>query len=82
MSNNDTFVVTAVTSSGMAAITTDDVLRWIYLGLAIVSLLIPIVTKIIDALKDGKVTKEEADDIKKAVDDAKEKVDELREDDK
>lgn len=79
MSNNDTFVVTAVTSSGMAAITTDDVLRWIYLGLAIVSLLIPIVTKIIDALKDGKVTKEEADDIKKAVDDAKDKVDDLRE---
>lgn len=79
MSNNDTFVVTAVTSSGMAAITTDDVLRWIYLGLAIVSLLIPIVTKIIDALKDGKVTKEEAEDIKKAVDDAKDKVDDLRE---
>lgn len=58
----------------LEAITVDEVLNWIYMALFIVSLLLGIVLKVASAVRDGKVTKDEAEEIKKAVDEAKDEI--------
>lgn len=60
----------------LANIQVSEVLDWIYTILLIASITLGIVLKVISAVKDGKVTKEEAEEIKKAVDEAKNKVQE------
>lgn len=60
----------------LANIQVSEVLDWIYTILLIASITLGIVLKVISAVKDGKVTKEEAEEIKKAVDEAKNNVQE------
>lgn len=60
----------------LANIQVSEVLDWIYTILLIASITLGIVLKVISAAKDGKVTKEDAEEIKKAVDEAKNKVQE------
>ena len=67
----------SVSAVGMAAITPDDVLRWVYMGLAIISILIPLIVKLIDTIKDGHVTTDELKDIKNEVDKAKDDIKEI-----
>lgn len=55
----------------LQTVTTEQVLNWIYTILLIISLLMGIVIKIISAVKDGRITKEEAEEIHKAVNEAK-----------
>lgn len=55
-------------------ITTSEILNWVYTSLLIVSILFGIVLKIIAAIKDRKITKEEIEDIKKEVDDGIQKL--------
>lgn len=68
-----------VTSAGMAAITTEDVLRWVYLILAIISILIPLVVKLVNALKDKRLTSDEVKDIQQELEKAKEELKQLQE---
>lgn len=56
------------------SVTVSEVLEWIYMILFIISLTLGIVLKVISAFKDGKLTEEEAKEIKKAVDEAKDEV--------
>lgn len=60
---NGSCYAVGVTSAGMAAITTEEVLRWVYLILAIISILIPLIVKLVTALKDKRLTEDEAKDI-------------------
>lgn len=55
-------------------VTTTEVLNWVYTGLLIASILLGIVLKIISALRDRKVTKEELEEIKKEIDEAMIKI--------
>lgn len=55
-------------------VTTTEVLNWVYTGLLIASILLGIVLKIISALRDRKVTKEELEEIKKEIDEAMMKI--------
>ena len=68
-----------VTSAGAAAITADDVMRWAYLGLAIVSLLIPMVVKVIDIFKNKKLTKDDVTELQQDLEKAKEELKKLQE---
>lgn len=70
--NSTTCYAVGVTSAGMASITADDVMRWAYLGLAIVSLLIPLVVKVVDIFKNKKLTKEAAEELQAELEKAKE----------
>lgn len=70
----------SVSAVGMAAITPDDILRWVYMGLAIISILIPLVIKLIDTIKGG-VTTDELEDLKDEVDKAKEAIKNEKNDD-
>lgn len=58
----------------LSAITTSDVLQWIYTIVLICSLLIGIILKVVSALKDHKITEEELEDIQHQVDDAKDQI--------
>lgn len=58
----------------LAQIEVSEVLDWIYTILLIASITLGIVLKLVSAAKDGNVTKDEAEEIKKAVDDAKQEV--------
>lgn len=51
-----------------------DVLNWIYMILLIASLLLGIGLKIWSALKDGKLTSEEAEEIRKEIESAADKA--------
>lgn len=55
-------------------ITTTEVLSWIYTILLIISLALGIGLKILSAVKDGKISREEVEEIKKAVNEAKNEV--------
>lgn len=55
-------------------ITTTEVLNWVYTGLLIASIILGIVLKIISALRDRKVTKDELEEIKKEVDEGMKKI--------
>lgn len=55
-------------------ITTTDILNWIYTIILIISILLGIILKIVAALKDHKITKEEAEEIQKAVNEAKDDI--------
>lgn len=76
---NGSCYTVGVTSAGMAAITTEEVLRWVYLILAIISILIPLVIKIINALKDKRLTEDEANDIQAELNKAIEELKQLEE---
>lgn len=67
----------SVSAVGMAAITPDDVLRWVYMGLAIISILIPLIVKLIDTIKDGHVSTDELNELKDKVDEAKDEIKEI-----
>lgn len=71
-----------VTSAGAAAITADDVMRWAYLGLAIISLLIPMVVKVIDIFKSKKLTKDDVTELQVDLEKAKEELKKLQEQNK
>lgn len=58
----------------LSYVTTTEVLEWLYTILLIISLALGIGLKIAQALKDRKISKEEAEEIKKAVDEAKKRV--------
>lgn len=58
----------------LSYVTTTEVLEWVYTILLIISLALGISLKILSALKDRKVSKEEAEEIKRAVDEAKNEV--------
>lgn len=58
----------------LSYVTTTEVLEWVYTILLIISLALGIGLKIAQALKDRKISKEEAEEIKKAVDDAKKRI--------
>lgn len=70
-------IAVSISAVGMATLTADDILRWVYMGLAIISILIPLIAKIIDAIDDHKVTKDELNDIKNEVDKAKDEISEV-----
>lgn len=76
---NGSCYAVGVTSAGMAAITTEEVLRWVYLILAIISILIPLIVKLVNALKDKRLTDDEADEIKQELDKAIEELKQLEE---
>lgn len=58
----------------LSYVTTTEILEWVYTILLIISLALGIGLKIASALKDRKVSKEEAEEIKRAVDEAKNEV--------
>lgn len=66
----------------IAQIQVSEILDWVYTILLIISILLGIGLKIYSAFKDGKVTEEEAKEIKKAVDEAKEEVKKTQEEGK
>ena len=68
----------SVSAVGMATLTADDILRWLYMGLAIISILIPLIIKVIEAFSDHKVTPDELKDIKQEVDKAKDNLEALK----
>ena len=68
----------SISAVGMATLTADDILRWLYMGLAIISILIPLIIKIIEAISDHKVTPDELKDIKQEVDKAKDNLEALK----
>ena len=68
----------SISAVGMATLTADDILRWLYMGLAIISILIPLIIKVIEAFSDHKVTPDELKDIKEEVDKAKENLEALK----
>lgn len=63
----------------LSQIDVSEVLDWIYTILLIASITLGLVLKISSAVKDGKITREEAESIKKAVDEAKSEVKEEKE---
>ena len=79
---NTSCYTVGVTSAGAAAITADDVMRWAYLGLAIVSLLIPMVVKVIDIFKNKKLTKDDVTELQQDLEKAKEELEKLQNKDK
>lgn len=70
-------IAVSVSAVGLATLTPDNILRWVYMGLAIISILIPLVAKLIDAISDHKITKDELDDIKNEVDKAHDEIGEV-----
>lgn len=76
--NNNGFIIAdcldLVAYVAYTNITTTEVLNWVYTIVLIISVVFGIVLKIISAVKDKKVTKEELEDIKKEMDDACEKL--------
>lgn len=63
----------------LSQIDVSEVLDWIYTILLIASITLGLVLKISSAVKDGKITRDEAESIKKAVDEAKSEVKEEKE---
>lgn len=63
-------------------ISMSEVVSIVYTVVLIASVILGIVLKIVSAVKDGKITKEEASEIKKALDDAKTELEELKNNDK
>lgn len=76
---NTSCYTVGVTSAGAAAITADDVMRWAYLGLAIISLLIPMVVKVIDLIKSKRLTKDDVTELQQDLEKAKEELKKLQE---
>ena len=76
---NTSCYTVGVTSAGAAAITADDVMRWAYLGLAIISLLIPMVVKVIDLIKSKRLTKDDVTELQQDLEKAKEELEKLQE---
>lgn len=70
-------IAVSISAVGMATLTPDDILRWVYMGLAIISILIPLIVKVIEAIDDHKVTKDELNDIKNEVNKAKDEISEV-----
>lgn len=66
----------------ISQIQVSEILDWVYMILLIISISLGIGLKIYSAFKDGRVTEEEAKEIKKAVDEAKEEVKKTQEEDK
>lgn len=66
----------------ISQIQVSEILDWVYMILLIISISFGIGLKIYSAFKDGRVTEEEAKEIKKAVDEAKEEVKKTQEEDK
>lgn len=60
----------------LSYVTTTEVLEWLYTIMLILSLALGIGLKIASAFKDRKISKEEAEEIKKAIDEAKNTVEE------
>lgn len=80
---NTSCYTVGVTSAGAAAITADDVMRWAYLGLAIISLLIPMVVKVIDLIKSKRqLTKDDVTELQQDLEKAKEELEKLQNKDK
>lgn len=63
----------------LSQIDVSEVLDWIYTILLIASITLGLVLKISSAVRDGKITRDEAESIKKAVDEAKSEVKEEKE---
>lgn len=59
-------------------VTTGEVLNWIYSIVLILSVVFGIVMKIYSAFKDGKVTKEEQEEIKKELDEGLHKLEDQK----
>lgn len=55
-------------------VSTTEVLNWVYTIVLILSVLFGIGMKIYSAVRDGKITKEEQDEIKKEIDDGLKKL--------
>ena len=72
------YYAVGVTSAGMAAITTEEILRWVYLILAIISILIPLIVKLVSALKDKRLTEDEAESIQEELNKAIEELKQLQ----
>ena len=76
---NTSCYTVGVTSAGAAAITADDVMRWAYLGLAIISLLIPMVVKVVDLIKNKRLTKDDVTELQQDLEKELEKLQEQEE---
>lgn len=64
----------ALSFAFLSQITTEDILKWCYEILFILSIALSIFFTIYGAIKDKKITKEEADEIKNTIDESAEKV--------
>lgn len=62
----------------LTQVTISEVLNWVYLILLIISLLTGIILKVISALQDGKVTKEEIEALKQQLDESLKVIEELK----
>lgn len=59
-------------------VTTTEILNWVYTVVLIISVLFGIGMKIYSAVRDGKITKEEAEEIRKEAEEDLKKIDEER----
>lgn len=66
----------------LTQISTTTILDWVYTIVFCISIIFSIVMSIITATKDRKITKEEAENIKKTVDDSIDKIKEFRDEKK
>lgn len=66
----------------LTQVSVSEVLNWVYLILLIISLGLGIVLKIVSAMKDGKVTREEIEDLQKQLDESLKVIQELKEETK
>lgn len=76
---NTSCYAVSLATVGMVTITADDVMRWIYMGIAIIGLLIPLVNNVMNIFKDKKVTSDELKDIQDAVQKTVEELNKLQE---
>lgn len=60
----------------LTQLTTNEILDWVYTILFCISIVFSIVMKVIDSLRDKKITSQEAKEIKEEVDEAIKKIDE------
>lgn len=57
-----------------ALVSSNEVLQWVYTVIFAISVLFPIIWNIVNSAKDGNITKDEVDEIKKKVDEAEKKL--------
>lgn len=60
----------------LTQITADEVREWVYTILFCISIVFSIAMKVVDSLRDKKITSQEAKEIKKEVDEALKKLEE------
>lgn len=66
----------AIACALVAQLSVNDILNYVYMAVLVFSIIMGIVLKIVSAVKDGKVTKQEAEDIQAEVEKALEKIEE------